>query len=143
MGPETVHLLIEFLIVGEDRGDRGLHGLVHVAWHEAGFEFFFCFGGADEDHAEGAAVHRGGAHLHLVVDLEQQRWIYRSVLVCGESAGFSEEEVKANVVDSCHHLKDSGAGVREVEEIEMPLAMLSKRIDRSATGLTCGNVNPW
>jgi hypothetical protein len=33
--------------------------------------------------------------------------------------------------------------VREVEEIEMPLAMLSKRIDRSATGLTCGNVNPW
>jgi len=110
--PETIHLLVEVLVVGKDSGDWCLHGLIYVAGHEAGLEFFFGFGGADEDYAQGAAVHGGWAHLHLVVDLNQESGVYGGVEVSGEGAGLSEEKVKTNVVDSCHLLKDSGASVK-------------------------------
>ena len=94
---EKTELLVEFQVVGDDRGGGRAHGLAHVAPVEMGFEPLLGLRRHHEDEAARRTIGAGGPELGEVGNGAERLVGDRPVLPPAMGAGMVEELVESVV----------------------------------------------
>jgi len=106
-------VLVEGVVGGHDRRDRGGHGLLDIAFRKRLAQFCLSLGTAHENDAQGLAIGTGRAELGQIVGLLQQgigdRLVQPGIGRTSVGSGIAEDPVQRSIVQRHRH-QDSWVG---------------------------------